>query len=83
MTIKEATQTMLRTIRAKSNEAVQWKQRITDKEIAQTMGITKTSFSRLSTGVTSPNINTWAKICKAYAEYAGNEALNQIVQKLE
>lgn len=44
-----------------------WQGRIYDKEMAEHIGITPTALSRISTGVTAPDIKTFEKILQ-YAD---------------
>lgn len=78
MTIKEATQKMLRRIYSKRAMT----ERITDKIIANELGITPASYSRLSTGITEPKIMTWAKICKLHTQAYTQEETNSITNQI-
>lgn len=78
MTQKEATQKLLIEIRGVYNRT----ERHTDKEIAKEIGITPVSFSRLITGVTVPNIQTWALIVNKHAKLLGKEKTDKIITEL-
>ena len=70
---------MLIQIRSEKNR----NHRITDKKIAEELGITPASFSRLITGVTEPKIMTWYKIYQEYVKYMGIQRANELMSKIE
>lgn len=78
MTVKEATQKMLRRIYSKRAMT----EKITDKMLANELSITPTSYSRLSNGVTEPKIMTWAKICKLHTQTFTQEETNEITNQI-
>ena len=82
MTIKEATKKMLWEIKNQRTKENGYKA-VTNKDLALTLNLTAASFSRLITGVTTPQIMTWAKICKMHSLVCGTEETNHIVNKIE
>lgn len=78
MTVKEATQKMLRRIYSQRAAT----EKITDKKLAEELNITPASYSRLSTGVTEPKIMTWAKICKLHTDTFNQIETNKIVNEV-
>lgn len=83
MTIKEATKKMLWQIHMSTANKGNGYKTAKDQEIALILGLTKTTYSRLKTGVTTPQIMTWAKICKLHTEMRGQEATNEIINEIE
>lgn len=84
MTIRDATSKMLSTISARRNESA-WidnKPRVTDKELAAELEITKSTFSKLRTRTQNPDIITWAKICKMYKQIATTEEFNNLINEV-
>lgn len=79
MTIKEATQEMLRQIEIANVKEKQEKGlRGYDKDIAKELNLTKASYSRLKTGVTKPQIMTWYRITNLYQNYYGVQRLTTL-----
>lgn len=56
--------------------------KVTDKMLANELGITQASYSRLSTGVTEPKIMTWTKICKLHTQAYTQEETNAITNQI-
>ena len=79
MNVKEVTAKMLWNIRAEMNE----KERVTDKQLAQKLGITPASFSRLITGKTEPKIMTWYKIYLMHRTYKGLQKTTELLSLME
>lgn len=82
MTIKEVTKKMLLNIREAKFKKNNY-ERIKDKDIALALNLTAASFSRLITGVTTPQIQTWAKICKMHSLMCGDRKTHELINKLE
>lgn len=82
MTVKEATKKMLWNIKNRKTRENEYKP-IKDKDIALTLGLTAASYSRLATGVTTPQIMTWAKICKMHSLVCGENWTKQIIEEME
>lgn len=76
MTIRSATQKMLRVIRARKSylDNIHYK----DKQIAEYLGISPVTFSRLITGVQNPSIENWYNITIAFKQYATREELSHL-----
>lgn len=53
-----------------------------DKQIAEKLNITKTSYSRLRTGVTEPKIMTWFKIVNLHKEMIGIGITDSIIEQI-
>lgn len=80
MTIKEATKKMLWNIKNQKTRNNNYTP-IKDKDIALALNLTATSYSRLATGVTTPQITTWAKICKMHSLICGRQWTEQIINE--
>ena len=59
------------------------KGRITDKAIAEDMGIDPVTFSRLITEIVTPRIMTWYKITKKHSELWGEMETAAIIDGIE
>lgn len=82
MTIKEATKKMLWNIKNRKTREQNYTP-VKDKDLALALGLTRASYSRLATGVTTPQIMTWAKICKMHSMICGENWTKQIIEELE
>lgn len=80
MTIKEATMTMLRNIEIYNTIQAGYKPTY-NKEIAKRLEITQATYSRLRTGVVTPRIATWFKICKLHTETNGENKTKEITEQ--
>lgn len=83
MTIKEATKKMLWEIHLSTANKENGYKTAKDQEIALILGVTQATYSRLKTGITTPQIKTWTKICKLHAKWRGQKATNKIINKIE
>lgn len=83
MTIKQATKKMLWEIHLSTANKENGFKAAKDQEIALILGLTQATYSRLKTGVTTPQIMTWAKICKLHAKCRGQEETNKIINQVE
>lgn len=82
MTIKEATQQIIRECRTAEMMQGSWQFRIYDKQIAEHIGITATALSRISTGVTAPDIKTFEKILQYAATRLGEKRTLEILRNV-
>lgn len=82
MTVKEATRIMLQQIKAKKTEANNYVP-VKNKDLALALNLTAASYSRILTGVTTPQIQTWAKICKMHSLICGHEKTMAITDKID
>lgn len=83
MTIKEATKKMLWEIHLSTANKENGYKTAKDQQIALILGLTQATYSRLKTGVTTPQIMTWAKICRLHAQCRGQEETNKIINQIE
>lgn len=82
MTIKQTTQELIRECRGAEMRNCNWKRRIYDKEIADKIGITPTALSRISTGVTAPDIATFIKLIKYAYKMLGKNRTLEILENV-
>ena len=82
MTIREATRQMLWEIKAKKIEENNYGH-VKDKDIALALNLTAASYSRISTGVTTPHIITWGRLCKMHSLVCGTNKTQEILNKIE
>ena len=84
MTIKEATKNMLWNIeRRNQRTAAEKGKRAYNKDVADALGITRATYSRLRTGVTMPKITTWQKIIILHKTIVGEKYTETIINQIE
>lgn len=80
MTFRQATMEMLEKIRVKELHLNNY--RIKDKEIAEHIGITPVTYSRLHSGTQEPNIQTFFKIYYIYEAVVGMKEAYKLFEEI-
>lgn len=81
--IRNITKALLRAIAGRLNEEA-WRNnqaRITDTKIANVLNITKTTYSRLSTGVQTPTSEVYQRIIDMAKTVLGSHTTTEIINK--
>lgn len=81
--IRNITKALLRAIAGRLNEEA-WKAnqpRITDTKIANILHLTKTTYSRLSTGVQTPTSEVYQRIIDLAKTVLGSQTTTEIINK--
>lgn len=82
MTLKQTTQELIRECRGAEMRQGSYQFRIYDKQIAKHIGITPTALSRISTGVTAPDITTFIKLIKYAYKMLGKKRTLEILENV-